>query len=687
MKNYAVALLALLAACSTDNDEPSLTLTALTDTSQVFVPGDTIALVATVNGIGSATYVWSAGGETVPGATSSSVTVRITDAITEPTTFDITVQVTGSDKDNLSVTLRDSVTLTVRPGSRTNAAPIANADTYTVGANGVLTAGASVLANDSDDDYYGTLLRAVLSTTTSRGVLVFNSDGTFSYRPNADFAGVDTFQYVATDGVLASTPATVTINVTAVNTAPVAVTDTYSIGQDILLAGDSVLANDTDDNFGGSILTATLVDNATNGTLVLNLDGTFSYMPNASYVGPDSFTYVATDGELASATTTVTITVNATNQAPVAFADSYSVGKNYTLNAVTVLTNDDDDDFGGSTLTAMLVANVDTGDLAFQADGTFVYTPEADFIGTATFTYKAFDGELASEPVTVVITVNDANQAPIAVADSLFVFEGTTDNVLDVLANDDDDDFGGSTLSARVLTQPEHGTLSPALAYTPTAGFVGVDSFTYDAWDGELSSAETTVTIDVRSSAPIAAEDAYSVEENTTLTVTLAGGVLRNDSSHVSAPLSAILDTGPAHGTLTLNSDGTFTYTPTSHYEGVDTFRYKATDGARVSTPMLVTITVQRGPAPNAVDDRESATTGVTESYVILANDDFGGAFPLSGGVVITIVSGSTNGSTIVVNGTTIDYTSAASGGDSFQYTVTNSGGFVSNVATVYINQ
>ena len=199
--------------------------------------------------------------------------------------------------------LQVPITLTVLP----NQVPVAVADAYTTTQDtAVSIAAPGVLNNDSDGDGDG--LTAVLDTTTSNGTLTFNADGSFDYTPDAGFEGDDTFTYHATDGMDDSNTVTVTISV--LNTAPMAVSDSYSTTEGITLTvvAPGVLMNDSDDDGDG--LTAVLDTTTNNGTLTLNADGSFVYAPDVGFSGTDSFTYHADDGTDASNVVTVTITVS-----------------------------------------------------------------------------------------------------------------------------------------------------------------------------------------------------------------------------------------------------------------------------------------------------------------------------------------------------------------------------------------
>ncbi len=415
-------------------------------------------------------------------------------------------------------------------------------------------------------------------------------------------APYDTFQFTVNDGTTDSaTPNTMTIDVTAVNDAPTATDDSYNVDEDNTLtenAATGVLANDND--VEGDPLTAVLVTDVSSGNLTLNTDGSFTYTPNANFFGTDSFTYTANDGTDDSNTATVTITVTAVNDAPVATDDSYNTNEDtvLTLDAATgVLANDNDVE--GDPLTAVLVSDVSSGTLTLNTDGSFTYTPNADFNGQDTFTYTANDGTDNSNTATVTITVGSANDAPVATDDSYVSDEDTiltVDTASGVLANDNDPD--GDTLTVTLVTDVSSGTLTlntdGSFTYTPNANFFGTDSFTYTANDGTDDSNEATVTITVTAvnDAPVATDDSYVTDEDTILTVDTASGVLANDNDPDGDTLTITLVTDVSSGNLTLNTDGSFTYAPNGDFNGQDTFTYTVNDGTVDSSVATVTINV-----------------------------------------------------------------------------------------------
>ena len=586
-----------------------------------------------------------------------------------------------------------TVTITVKG---VNDKPVAVDDVYSTDEDTTLTVVAAdgVLKNDSDIDS-GTLT-AILVVGPTHGALTLNADGSLSYVPDANFNGTDTFTYKANDGTLDSNVATVTITVKGVNDKPVAVDDVYSTDEDTTLtvvAADGVLKNDSDIDSG--TLTAILVVGPTHGALTLNADGSLSYVPDANFNGTDTFTYKANDGTLDSNVATVTITVKGVNDKPVAVDDVYSTDEDTTLTVVAadgVLKNDSDIDSG--TLTAILVVGPTHGALTLNADGSLSYVPDANFNGTDTFTYKANDGTLDSNVATVTITVKGVNDKPVAVDDVYSTDEDTTLTVVaadGVLKNDSDIDSG--TLTAILVVGPTHGALTlnadGSLSYVPDANFNGTDTFTYKANDGTLDSNVATVTITVKgvNDKPVAVDDVYSTDEDTTLTVVAADGVLKNDSDIDSGTLTAILVVGPTHGALTLNADGSLSYVPDANFNGTDTFTYKANDGTLDSNVATVTITVKGvNDKPVAVDDvystDEDTTLTVVAADGVLKNDsDID-----SGTLTAILVVGPTHGALTLNADGSLSYVPDANfnGTDTFTYKA-NDGTLDSNVATVTI--
>ncbi|MBX3406080.1 MAG: tandem-95 repeat protein [Phycisphaeraceae bacterium] len=584
--------------------------------------------------------------------------------------------------------------------------PVAVSDIYSTPEDTTLNVAApGVLANDFDPNP-GDTITAVLVSNPSNGVLTFNANGSFTYTPNLNYNGLDTFTYRAVDqGGLLSNIATVTITVTPVNDPPVAVNDAYSTPEDTVLniAAPGVLANDTDID-GPFPLNAVLVATTTNGSLTLNANGSFTYTPNLNYNGPDTFTYRARDGAglLSDNIATVTITVTPVNDPPVAVNDAYSVNEDTTLNvnaAQGVLANDTDID-GPFPLTAVLATTTSNGSLTLNANGSFTYTPNLNFNGIDTFTYRARDGAGAeSAPATVTITVIPQPDPPVAVDDAYSTPEDTPLVVAapGVLANDTDPD-GPMPVAALLVSGVSNGSLTLNLngsfTYTPNPNFNGIDTFTYRCRDEtNLQSANVatvTITVTPVNDPPVAVNDAYSTAEDTPLTIN-APGVLANDTDiDGPLPLTAVLATSPSNGSVTLNANGSFTYTPSLNFNGIDTFTYRARDGLGAeSAPATVTITVTPvNDPPIAVNDAYSTPEDTVLNIAapgVLANDtDIDGPFPLTAQLVSTTSNGSL---TLNANGS-FTYTPNLNynGPDTFTYRARDGDGLLSaNIATVTI--
>ena len=191
-----------------------------------------------------------------------------------------------------------------------NFAPNAQNDQYTNVAGTTLTVAApGVLTNDAAGLGGSNLTAVLVGSGPANGTLNLNADGSFSYTPYTGFVGTDSFTYQAVNGALTSSVATVTIIVDP-PVPPVANNDNYSIvaGTTLTVGAPGVLANDSAGN-GGASLTADLLSEPSNGTLVFPGDGSFSYTPNNGFVGTDTFTYQAVNGSLASSVATVSVTV------------------------------------------------------------------------------------------------------------------------------------------------------------------------------------------------------------------------------------------------------------------------------------------------------------------------------------------------------------------------------------------
>ena len=340
-----------------------------------------------------------------------------------------------------------------------------------------------------------------------------------------------------------------------------------------------------------------------------------------------------TDGLESEFSDEVSYVTLAFNSLPVLQADQYVATRGSTLTVTSdagVLINDSDADGDGL---SVLLASPPNGVLSLNPNGSFSYTPAPDFLGTDSFSYRALDGFATSAVATATITVRNTNTPPIAQPDQ---YETTKNVLLNVSALNglfaNDFDVDSDTLTALLVNSTTRGTLSlnpnGSFVYTPALNFTGNDSFSYRVSDGKATSATAVVTLVVSNinSAPVAQPDQYATTRNVPLNIAPASGVLANDSDVDGQTLVAQLVTSTTQGTLSLNPNGGFNYTPALNFTGVDSFSYRATDGVSTSAVATVTLTVSAtNSLPIAQADQYTTTRNVPLSVAIaagvLAND------------------------------------------------------------------
>jgi VCBS repeat-containing protein len=309
------------------------------------------------------------------------------------------------------------VLLTIKP---VNDAPVAHDDTANAVEDGAPVA-IDVLANDSDVDVGDTKTVSAVYADATVGTVTIDAGGAgvhydigagFQYLRAGEQA-TDSFMYAMSDAAGAMSRATVTVTVTGVNDAPVARNDAYSTDEDtsLTIAAAGVLANDSD--VERDALSAVLETGPAHGRLALNADGSFSYTPEHDFNGADGFTYRASDGSLLSALTTVALTINPVNDAPVAQDQRAATDEDTPLSGQLRAT-----DVDSASLVFRLVEAAAHGSVTVNLDGTFTYTPAQDFNGSDAFTFLAGDGESSSNIAAVHLTINPVNDAPVAYDDT-----------------------------------------------------------------------------------------------------------------------------------------------------------------------------------------------------------------------------------------------------------------------------
>ena len=500
----------------------------------------------------------------------------------------------------LNAAWTDEATVTITVNS-VNDTPVAVDDFYTTDEDTTLTVAVpGVLENDSDVDLDG--MEIVLVTDVLHGNLSLLGDGSFTYVPDPDFFGTDTFVYqlvtYPAPQSLWTDDATVTITVNPIADVPVlGLIEDATIPE---LVEFSFTATATDVDLPAQVLTFSLVG-APEGAAI-TADGVFTWTPSEEQgEGTYTFTVVVcddTDPTPLCAEQEITLTVTEVNTAPVAQNQTVTTPEETFVDVTLVATDAEND--------ALSYAIVDqpAHGMVTLAGTTATYTPDLDYTGPDSFTFKANDGLVDSNVATVSITVTPVNDAPVAADDEYTMAEKETLTIAapGVLANDIDVDE--DTLSAILVDTVSNGTLTlnadGSFVYMPNETFNGTDSFTYKAKDAVLESdlAVVTITVTPVNDWPIANDDFYEVVTGNELVKDVLEGVLANDvlldpDEEVSIQ---ILDE-PLHGTLSMNDDGSFTYTPDAGFMGTDTFRYLLlsvrTINAEWSDDAMVTIVVK----------------------------------------------------------------------------------------------
>jgi large repetitive protein len=461
------------------------------------------------------------------------------------------------------------------------------------------------------------------------------------------------------------------INSTAVASATQGVLYSYAVG-----------ATDPD----GDVLTYALTT-APAGMAIVASSGLISWTPTSAQVGNQNVVVRVSDSGGLSVTQSYTIVVAAPpNNPPVINSTPVTAATQGVLYNYSVGASDPD----GNTLTYALTT-APVGMTIVASSGLISWTPTSAQVGNQNVTIKVTDsgGLFVTQSYTIVVAapVNHPpviNSTPVTTATQGVLYSYS------VGASDPD----GNTLTYALTTAPTGMTIvasSGLIKWTPTNAQVGSKNVTVRVTDsGGLSVTQSyTIVVANVNDAPVAQNNSYSVNQGFVLTVAVTAGVLANDSDPDGDALTAVLSAGPTKGSLTLNANGSFTYTPNAGTSGTDTFTYRAFDGALYSNVATVTITVVNR-APVAVNDSTTAPrrTGAYTPKVIavLANDSDPDGTLNTGSV--TIASAPNKGGSVSVNTDgTVAYTPKLNftGTETFTYKVRDNQGANSNAATVSV--
>ncbi|WP_177175901.1 Ig-like domain-containing protein [Sphingopyxis sp. YR583] len=584
-----------------------------------------------------------------------------------------------------SVTLNPDGTLTFTPNANYNGAP---QFTYTVSdgqlsntatVQGVVTpvndapAASAPPATTAEDtpvsgqivasDVDGDTLGYTVTTAPANGIVTVNTDGSYTYTPNANFNGTDSFAVSVSDGNGGTTLVTIPVTVTPVNDAPVASSPPETAVEDTPVSG-IITSSDSD----GDPLTFAVTTAPANGSVTVNPDGSYTYTPNANFNGSDSFTVTVSDGNGGTALVTIPIAVTPVNDAPVASAPPATTAEDTPVSGQIAASDAD-----GDPLTFTVVTAPTNGVLIVNADGSYTYTPNADFNGSDSFTVSVSDGNGGTVLVAMPVTVVSVNDVPSASAPPAATTEDTP--VSGQIAAFDAD---GDPLTYAVTTAPANGSVtvnaSGGYTYTPNANFSGSDSFVVTVSDGNGGTTLVTIPVTVASvnDAPTASAPPASTPEDTPV----SGQITASDPD--GDPLSYAVTIAPAHGTVVVGADGSYTYTPDANFDGADSFTVTVSDGngGTVLVTIPVTVTpVNDAPVASALPPTTAQNTPVNGQ--IIASDADGD--PLT----YTVTTAPANGTITINPNGSYTYTPKTGfvGSDSFTVTVSDGNGGTTTVA------
>ena len=560
---------------------------------------------------------------TVTNAGNGDVTVSADGDFNGDVTFTYTVMDRAGAKDSATVTV------TVNP---VNDPPRAKDDTLTIDEDATPTI--SVLNNDSDPENDPITITAV--STPDHGTAQINGTKV-DYVPAKDYNGSDSFTYTISDGKK-SASAHVRITIKPVNDAPtiekhVSNLDDWTMDEDTTEPFHFVVA-DAESAVSSLIIKITSLDEDIIKTAQIALSTneagykTITVTPVLNANGVAHIKFRVSDG-LLSTEVVYTITIASVNDAPVVTAAKQETKEDTILSASATATDAD-----GDSLTFSKASNPEHGTVAVTANGTYVYTPAADFNGEDSFIIAADDGKPVNHVgyATVYITVKPDGDPPVAGDDSITIDEDI-ETLIPVLDNDSDPDLSyGDEISIYRVSTPAHGTAvvsDGGILYKPAPDYNGTDAFTYTLADkdGKTDTASVSIFINPVNDAPRGGDDTATVQEDHSVTINAAANDDVDETTNPALEDVKITDVDdPAHGTAVIDTGSkTITYTPDENWfspaDQPEVFYYTAKDSSNQTARFAISVTVTSvndlpvitpGDLPNISTNEDTETSAVT---------------------------------------------------------------------------
>lgn len=683
----------------------------------------------------------SAGTQTTRATAEGTFSVNATGVVTftPAASFTGDAVATYTVQDNAGAT-SNAATITVTVAN-VNAAPVAANEALPTNEDEAATY--NVLTNDTDDvalapatvDLDPSAGGRQNSVTITSGTYTVDNTGLVTYTPALNFNGTSSIQYTVEDNEgLVSNVATLTITVADVNDVPTAVADASTTNENTPV-NIPVLANDTDVD---GTLNATTVDldlsvagvqntiAIASGTYAANLSGVVTFTPAAGFSGASSTDYNVTDNDGGlSNTVSVSVTVTAVNDAPVAVNDIASTSEGNPVTVNVVFNDTDDGTINAATVDLNTTDagiqdsfNNASGEFTVNASGVVTYTPAVNFNGDAIATYTVNDNNgVTSNAASITITVSGVNTPPVAVNDATTTNEDQPATV-NVLGNDTDDgsidatttDLDPATSGRQTTWSPASGTFtvnnSGVVSFTPATNFNGeaVLQYTVEDTEGAVSNTATlTVTVNDFNDLPVAVADVMTTTEDTPVSLNVTTNDTDVDGTIDASTVDLNTSTAGVQSTITLtngtfsvNASGVVTFTPVSNFSGSVPLQYNVRDDdGGISNNAAINVTVNPiNDPPVAVNDAASTDENQGVSVTVVANDTDDTMInastvdldPSTGGIQSTIAVAAGNfeasSSGVVTFSPAVNF----NGQVVISYTVNDSGGLTSNVATLTVN-
>ncbi|WP_418148876.1 Ig-like domain-containing protein [Variovorax paradoxus] len=552
--------------------------------------------------------------------------------------FNGTDSFTVTVSDGHGGTTTSTVTVTINPVNDApvfvdgGGTPVNTTDGYVFGYDENRPAGAVLGTVHATDGDSATVTYSILSGNDNGYFAIDPVTGEISLTPAGAAAFVNDYEaganahalvVGANDGTV-TTSIPVTLNEQNLNEAPTAPGDTKTTDEDTPVSGQ-IIGSDVD----GDTLTYVKGSDPAHGTVTVNADGTYTYVPGANFNGTDSFTVTVSDGHGGTTTTTVNVTVNPVNDLPTVPDYTQTTHEDTPVSGQVIGT-----DVDGDALTYVKGSDPAHGTVTVNADGTYTYVPGANFNGTDSFTVTVSDGHGGTTTSTVTVTINLVNDAPVFVDGG-----GTPVNTTDgYVFGYDENRPAGAVLGTVHATDGDSATVTYSIlsgndngyfAIDPVTGAIsltaaGAAAFVNDYEAGANAHAlvvganDGTVTTNIPvtlneqniNDAPKAPDYTKTTNEDTPVSGQVTGTDVDGDA------LSYVKGSDPAHGTVTVNADGTYTYVPGANFNGTDSFTVTVSDGHGGTTTSTVTVTINPvNDAPVFVDGG-GTPVNTTDGYV-----------------------------------------------------------------------